>query len=240
MTTTLITIPFSHYCEKARWALELCGVPFVEDGHLPIFHYAAVRRAGAKRTVPILVDGATTLPDSTDIVAWADARRPGTLLGPAEALVLEDDFDTTLGPAARRWAYFQLLPRRDIDRVMTRGVPRWQAVALKVLRPVAVAMLKRGLNVTAEGAARSEAKLDDTFARMDALLADGRPYLAGDEFTVADLTLAALAAPVLQPPEHPYVVPPAELVPGARAKLEAWRASRTGRHALAMYARHRA
>ena len=239
MTATLITIPFSHYCEKARWALELCGVPYVEDGHLPIFHYAAVKRAGAKRTVPILVDGATKLTDSTDIVAWADAQRPGTLLGPADALVLEDDFDTDLGPAARRWAYFQLLPRRDVDAVMTRNVPRWQAALLKALRPLAVAMLKRGLGVTPEGAARSEQKLDATFARVDALLVDGRPYLCGGRFTVADLTFAALAAPVLQPPEHPYSVPEGELSSAARAKIMQWRDSRAGRHAQAMYATHR-
>jgi len=49
MSARLITIPFSHYCEKARWALELCGIAYEEDGHLPVFHYAATLRAGAKR-----------------------------------------------------------------------------------------------------------------------------------------------------------------------------------------------
>ena len=49
MPATLVTIPFSHFCEKARWALELCGVPYEEDGHLPMFHYVAARRAGALR-----------------------------------------------------------------------------------------------------------------------------------------------------------------------------------------------
>jgi glutathione S-transferase len=236
----LITIPISHYCEKARWALELCGVPFHEDGHLPIFHYAAVRRAGAKRTVPILVDGATKLTDSTDIIAYADARKPGTLLGPADALAVEDELDRQLGPAARRWGYFQLLPRRDMDDRITQGVPRWQSRAFKVARPLLVQMLKRGLNVTPEGAARSEAKLDETFAKLSDRLADGRPYLCGDRFSVADLTLASLAAPVLQPPEHPFALPASvELAPPARAKIAGWRGSRAGQHALKMYATRR-
>ena len=42
----LITIPFSHYCEKARWALDYCGVPYTEDAHLPGLHIRPTRRAG--------------------------------------------------------------------------------------------------------------------------------------------------------------------------------------------------
>ncbi len=32
MTAKLVTIAFSHYCEKARWALARCGFDYVEDG----------------------------------------------------------------------------------------------------------------------------------------------------------------------------------------------------------------
>src|SRR6476661_1994049 len=111
MTARLITIPFSHYCEKARWALELSGVPYDEEGHLPVFHYAATIRAGAKRTVPALIHDGKVIPDSTPIIAYADEHRPGVLLptDPAlrdEALALEDAFDRQLGPATRRWMYF--------------------------------------------------------------------------------------------------------------------------------------
>ena len=31
---TLITIPISHYCEKARWALDRAGVAYRERAHL--------------------------------------------------------------------------------------------------------------------------------------------------------------------------------------------------------------
>src|SRR6266446_5438595 len=103
MTARLITIPFSHYCEKARWALDRCDIAYREEGHLPIFHYLATWRARGDRTVPVVVAGATVLRDSTEIVAWADAQRPASLL-PADpdarrdALALEDDFDRQLGP----------------------------------------------------------------------------------------------------------------------------------------------
>ena len=244
MTAKLVTIPFSHYCEKARWALERCGVPYEEDGHLPLFHYLANRRAGASRTVPVLVEGDRLITDSTDIVAWADARRPGTLIPTgdkrAEALALEDELDQQLGPAARRWGYYHLLPRKDLDHVLTRGVPRWEAIALKATRPIAVALLKRGLKIDAPGAERSRQKIEEMFAKVAARLADGHRYLMGERFTVADLTFASLASPVLLPREHPFGLPPPEDFPAeARDQILAWRDSVAGRFGLRLYAEHR-
>ncbi|MBA3462706.1 MAG: glutathione S-transferase [Deltaproteobacteria bacterium] len=244
MTATLITIPFSHYCEKARWALDRCGVRYEEDGHLPLFHYIANRRARAGRTVPVVRDGDTLLTDSSDIVAWADAKKPGTLLptgaARAEALALEDDFDRQLGPATRRWAYFHLLPRTDLDHIITRGAPRWEQIALKLTRPIAVAALKRGLKIDRAGADRSRAKIDETYARVADILSDGRRYLTGDRFTIADLTFASLSSPILVPREHPFGLPmPDEFSPEARDRIEAWRATPAGAFGLRIYADHR-
>jgi glutathione S-transferase len=246
MPPHLLTIPFSHYCEKARWALEHVDIAFVEAKSLPIVHTLANRRAGAGRTVPALVlpDG-TVLGDSTDIVAWADAQRPGSLLPerPVDrdaALALEDAFDTRLGPATRRWAYFHLLPQPDVLHALARHTPTWQRIALRLTRPLAVAALRRGLRIDAAGAERSQATLEATLAMASAQLSDGRRYLVGDRFSVADLTLAALAAPVLLPDEHP--VPPAPLAafpPEARAQIAAWRATPAGAHVLRIYALHR-
>ena len=45
MPARLVTIPISHFCEKARWALQRAGVPYVERPHLQIIHVLAARRA---------------------------------------------------------------------------------------------------------------------------------------------------------------------------------------------------
>ena len=244
-TPRLVTIPFSHYCEKARWALDRCDLSYREDAHLPIFHYVATRRAGGGRTVPVLAAGSTIIPDSTPIVAWADEQRPGALLPSdahdrADALALEDDFDTHLGPATRRWAYFYLLPRTDLDDVLMKNVPRWQQLALRATRPLAIAGLRRSLKIDAGGAERSRLKIEDTFGRLAQHLADGRRFLVGDRFTVADLTFAALAAPVLLPAEHPVPFPPLEEFPeAARTQITAWRESPAGEFGLRIYRDHR-
>ena len=51
----LVTIPYSHYCEKARWALERGRAAFVEETHAPLFAWRGALRAGGRRTVPVLV-----------------------------------------------------------------------------------------------------------------------------------------------------------------------------------------
>jgi len=244
MTLTLVTIAFSHYCEKARWALDRCGVAFTESAHLPLFSYLATYRASRTKTVPILIAGDRKLTDSTEIVAWCDDTQPGTLLpeDPAlrgEVLALEDDFDRQLGPATRRWGYAQLIDDPRVVAYMGSRVPRWQALGLRVARPVAMRVLKRGLNITPDGVARSLAKIEDTFERVGALLRDGRRYLAGDRFTAADLTFASLAAPVLLPKELDVGLPPYELFGPAIPQIDAWRASPAGAFALRMYAEER-
>jgi len=42
----LVTIPISHFCEEARWALDRDGVAYVERPHLQFIHIFAARFAG--------------------------------------------------------------------------------------------------------------------------------------------------------------------------------------------------
>ena len=38
----LVTIPYSHYCELSRWALERAGIEFDEAQYSPGYHVKAV------------------------------------------------------------------------------------------------------------------------------------------------------------------------------------------------------
>jgi glutathione S-transferase len=246
VSNRLVTIPFSHYCEKARWALDACGVPFTEDGHLPMFHYLPLKRAGGQRTVPLLVcKGGQRYADSTQIAAWADSHRPGTLLPAdgsqrAEALQLEDDFDLRFGPATRRWMYFQLLPRRDLVGLLAHGVPRWEMRVFRATRLFVTRMMMRGLKIDAARTERDREKIDGVFSRVAELLADGRRFLVGDRFSIADLTFAALASPILLPAQFPAALPSTDFFPDAtRTQLETWRAAPAGQFALRLYAESR-
>jgi glutathione S-transferase len=175
--------------------------------------------------------------DSTDIVAWAEAQRPGAFAPSDDALALEDYFDRQLGPATRRWGYHQLFPRRDLDFMLGRGVPRWQVRAFRLTRPIVTTLMKRAMNITPDGVDRSRKKIDEAFGRVAERLRDGRRYLTGDRFTVADLTFASLASPILLPREHPFGLPTVDDFTGdVRRELEAWRSSPAGAFALRVYA----
>jgi glutathione S-transferase len=71
-------------------------------------------------------------------------------------------------------------------------------------------------------------------------LSTGRRYLVGDRFTAADLTFAALAAPVLLPEECHAVQPALEEVPAAmREEILFLRDSDAGQFALRLFEQER-
>lgn len=75
----------SHYCEKARWALERAGLAYREERHVQAIHWIAARRAGGGRTVPVLVTPEGALGESEEILVWADERTsPEHRLFPAD------------------------------------------------------------------------------------------------------------------------------------------------------------
>lgn len=244
----LVTIPISHYCERARWALDRAGISYRERAHLQVIHRVAARRAGGAGTVPVLVCGDRVLADSADIVAAADAQAPpDRRLYPdapdaaAEVRALEREFAERLGPHGRAWMYQSLHGRRDIAIAYgCTGVPAWERQVLRVAYPALIRIIDRILDITPASAAVSEAEVRAAFDAVAERLGDGRPYLCGESFTAADLTFAALASAVLMPPEYGVPLPQPEELPAPMAEVvRELRAHPAGAHALAMYRDHR-
>jgi glutathione S-transferase len=221
----LITIPISHYCEKARWALDRARVPYVEERHVQLVHVFVVGRLGG-RTTPVLVCEDGVLTESGSIVGWAARRMPPELaIEPedpvlrAEAMALERTFDVELGPHARRWSYFQLRDQRELAEAYNlTGVPGWE----RALARPGFALMMRGisaaLDVTPETAEASMRRVHTVFDAVGDRLADGRTHLVGDRFSRADLSFAALAAAVLLPPEFGTPLPRPDELPTAMAE----------------------
>jgi glutathione S-transferase len=246
---TLVTVPFSHYCEKARWALDWTGVPYVEEGHVPGLHRIAVKRAGSRRTsVPVLVTSDRVLADSTDILEYLDATAPPEKKlyptdtnGRGEAHALEEEFDERLGPHIRRVLYFHILPRRHLAwGLMDQRTPAWERASLRVIFPLLRAGMRRFMSIDARHAAQSRDEVLRVFDAVERRLQDGRPYLTGDRFTAADLTFAALASPSVLPLEHMIQFPAIELLPEPAATLvRETQARPVGAFLRRMYREHR-
>lgn len=238
-------MPHSHYSEKARWALDRLALPYREQPHAPLLHRLATLRKGGG-SVPVLTHGPIRLHDSSAILAHADAVSGGGLLYPADASLrreveaLEQRFDQELGPHTRRWAYAQLLGDPALlGPVMSRGVPWIEAELLSVMMPWVLKLIRTSLRITPESAQRSLVRVRGIFQETGERLGSRR-FLAGDCFTAADLTFAALAAPVLFPAGCRAAYPALDTVPAAM-RDEALRLRQTGagQFALRLFAQER-
>ncbi|MCB9730878.1 MAG: glutathione S-transferase [Deltaproteobacteria bacterium] len=256
-TPRLVTIPFSHFCEKARWALDRAGVSYVEQAHVPMVHRPYSKAAGGSGSVPVLVTADGPLGESAEILRWADATLPepsrlypGDPSARAEVDALVQDFDRGLGPKVRLWAYFELGrgPEgrgRRADLIVPyagKGAPAFERVLLRLGWSPVLSLILRAYGCTPERADKARARIDATFDAVGERLAAGGPWICGERFTAADLVFASLAAPLLSPPEHPFPAPDPALLGGAASEQVArWRAHPAGQHALRTYRveRHR-
>lgn len=245
----LVTIPISHYCEKARWSLERAGIAYREERHVQGVHRIYSRRAGGSGTVPVLVTPERALGESEQILEWVDAQLPEQQrLFPADAAQaqrareLSRRFDERLGPCARRLIYVRMFEQQDVMlRFNNQGVPRREALALRVMLPLAQRFLEHELDISSGIEAADEAAVWEQLDAVAELLADGRPYLLGERFSAADLTFAALSAAVVLPPLYGVPLPPPELLDTpTRALVERARAHPAGAFALRLFEQRRA
>ena len=244
----LITIPISHYCEKARWALDRAGLAYREERHIQGIHRVAARRAGGGKTVPVLVTPEGVLGESEEIISWVD-RRLGTerRLFPVQPDHLEEvqrlsrRFDGDLGVRGRRLMYVHMLPARRLALPFNdQGVPRWEDLLLRSTWPVMSGFVARELGITPGIEVEDERIVWQELDFAAEQLAQNGPFLTGERFTAADLTFAAMCAPVIVPPEYGVTLPQPDLMPPATAALVTRaREHPAGRYALTLFERYR-
>ena len=240
----LITIPVSHYVEKVRWALDYLKIPFQESPQMPPFHRVAIKKYGVT-TVPVLVGNSIVKTDSTDILRYLDTLAPGKLY-PIDPEVqelnteLETLFNLTLGVSTRRWGYSHVLTGELLYPRWTLGVPLWQKLLFPLIFPKIEPIIRENFKITATSAAESYQEIIGVFDRVNQVLADGRKYLLGDQFSAIDITFAALAVPILQPLEQYTPSTPLDLLPAQmQADIHNCRSTPAGEFGLRLYRENR-
>lgn len=236
---TLVTIPISHYCEKARWALDRAGIDYVEERHLQGFHHFHARRGGGSWTTPVLrfSDGRKPIRESNEIVLWVDEQLPeADRLYPvalaSRVRAVEYWLDRTLGPDGRGWIYGKLLPHAELlEKYGMDGIPAHERKAFGQMFRFFGPYFSMRMRL--QGTHPELQNMLDLYDEIAGRLEDGRRYLFGDRFTAADLTFAALSAPLVIPRRYGVELPPLEEgPPELRADVEMFRAHPAGQFAL--------
>jgi len=235
---------YSHYNEKARWALDFKRIPHVRRSLLPGAHVPRVLWMTGQKAVPVLVLDGKAIADSTRIIEALERWRPDPPLHPSDpselvrAKALEEFFDEELGPHVRRTWFYEVMP--DADFTVAQIAVGWSATTQRIYRalyPVVSTIMRMDMRINAEGAEAGRAKIN---AALDRIAAERQPsgYLVGNTFSVADLTAAALLSPLVMPAEFPY--PLVTPLPASAAKYRETLAGHPAfQWAADIYRRHR-
>ena len=213
----LYQLHWSHYVEKVRWALDFKGVewqavevnPFSKREMRHLRCKTQLDNGRKEYTVPTIHDQATgaVLSESSSIVEYLEQTHP------APSLHLSDEvkrwmlwFDSTLGLAARRLAYTQIA--LEHPAILTGlFLPEIPADSFKagVAGRIIAGVLTRRFRFRHNRADRAFEQLEQCLLTAAERLS-ARSYLVGEQFSAADLTLAALMRPVVLIPyfrNHP-------------------------------------
>ena len=214
VATELWQFRFSHYNEKARWALDFKGWSHRRHTLVPGLHLGTMlRRTGQMKTPVLNVDG-EMIADSTAIIAWLEEHRPEPRLYPSDpaerrrALELEEWFDEEAGPRIRRLVYHHLMGAPPCcERFSTAGAPPRTKALFRVLGPVLRPVMRWNMKIDAERVAEADGMLDTIFGEVERQVGPSG-FMVGDRFTVADLTAASILANVVRPDDYPYTWTP--------------------------------
>lgn len=242
---TLYTFAMSHYSEKIRWTLDVTKVPYREQCLSPVFHMGTALSLGKKgqTTLPVLQTPEASIQNSPRILDWLGAKRLIDVLLPAahadEARAIEQRFNA-IGKDVARLLYARSFGKADahIVKLWTDHASPAQALFIKLGYPLIRWGFRQKLRINEKAAQRAEQRIEAEVRWLDARLSDGRPFLVGDRFSVADITAAALLAPIACPAEHP-VYGDAQYRQAMRGATAPWQGRPAIEWVLRLYREHR-
>lgn len=202
----LYEFPHSHFCEKARWALDYKGLAFKRVPLLPPWHGLVTRRYGKRTSVPVLLDGRHGVQGSAEIISYLDECypvRPLTTGDPDEMRRLEKSFDRELGVSIRAFLYFYCLRHKKfVTAAFMQNSPRWHRLIFRLQYPALAWLIKRSY---CPDQASADAAVERLLSALDRIWADlnGRPYVLATGFSRLDITVCSLLSFVTRPPELP-------------------------------------
>ncbi len=256
----LVTIPYSHYCELGRWAMDHQGDEYVEIKYAPGTHAkyvgqlrkdrsnrsessfvgqeSGVHGGRRKYAVPLLcLPGGTVLKDSWEILERACG---------APAASWKTCIDQELGIAVRQLAYYHLLDPTTSHLIseMIRSASLYERVMWRFIGDKVMDGMKQLMAVTTENAVQGEAQVLEILdtAGKD-LERYGGALQEGGGFGATEIAFCSIASIAVLPENWANgaaSLPDYERVsPGYRAFIDRCRATRAGEFIMDQYRERR-
>ena len=185
----------SAFCEKVRLVLAAKRLDYTVVEVTPGIGQLELFRLSGQRQVPVLVDGAEVIADSTAIALYLERHHPDVPLLPAAAadrarvLLIEDWADTALAAGCR----MALVQAAALDPLLRSALlPDSTPGPLRQLVSNLPSAVMAGMGealVSVVGTAERQ-QLQTNLEQL-ALLVTDQPYLVGDRLSLADLAVAA-------------------------------------------------
>lgn len=243
---TVVALPYSPFCEKLFWAYDRSkaayGIRVVFQGFFPttLMEFSA-------SSVPIVVaDTGSVIKDSKDALDALYAEGQEWLYPTGYSVhQVESGFGDAFGKSVARIVYHHLFSTDEgnvlLKRVWKVDVTFLERLLCDPLFPACRFAMYSGMGLP-DGLPGFIATVDEAFARVSALLSDGRKYLCGTpHMTAADITFASLAYPLVLPAEKAAVFVSWDdwLPEGFRAEVRRRRETAAGQFVLRLYEEER-
>ncbi len=209
----LLEFPHSHYCEKARWALDFKQIPYRRVALLPGFHLQTVRRHAPRTSVPVLLTDTAAVQGSSEIIDYLDQHYPESQLTPREpdnqllCAELEQKLDKKLGGPIRTILYDRLLVYPDFIRYcFTHTLSLPKQVIFRLYYPFLRRLMHHVYVQSDQKVAAAKEMFSDALYEMEARIGADR-YLFEGRFTRADLSVCSMLSLLILPPQFPMTWP---------------------------------
>lgn len=212
----LYQFELSQYSEKVRLILDYKGLEYRKVEVTPGVGQIEVYQLSGQSQVPILKDGSTVIADSTKIAKYLDEKYPDRPILPTNSterglcLMMEEWADESIGTKSRV-VLFQGISQDQSFRsaLLPPSTPDFLKNLIEAVPSDLLRTLGSGLGASPNAVKSAEDAIKQDLEALCLILQD-RPYLTGNQPTLADLAVAGLSI-LLKFPAGPYLDIPEKL-----------------------------
>ncbi len=244
MDIVLHQFAYSHFNEKARWALDFKGIAHARRSYLPGPHMGPIKKISGQQQTPVLQMGDVYVAGSAEIIDTLENQFPSPALYPEDldlrrqALELQQQLDAELGPSVRTLVFEILLKHTNyIAKMFGRDANGVQRVLYAAMLPLLKSVIAKGNGVNPENVVSSRELVRVHMDKIAARVVDNG-FLVGDSFSVAELTAAALLMPITRV-EHADLLRPQPMPDEYTELVDSFADEPAIQWAQSMFARYR-